>query len=251
MSTNKDWNKWGSENPYYGVISNPKFLGKKLNHDDLKTFYDSGSSDVKWIINGARKLGANRFKVSIDFGCGAGRLAIAMSEHSDRVIGIDVSKSIIKEAKTNTPKSLKPKITYALLDPVKDKIPSKYDLVYSYIVLQHIPVNRGKLIIQELLDGLEPNGFAALHITHKYNAGAHKKTIIWLRNHLIILHYILNIVRGKKWNTPRMRMYLYNFDDVMDIFKKYGLNNVLIEPTDHGGYIGSMITGKKSAKSFL
>lgn len=245
MSTDGDWERWGSDNPYFGVLSDPKFLGSKLKTTNEEDFYNSGKEHVEWVMGYVRLLGKSKFKRAVDFGCGAGRLTIPLASYASKVVGLDVSPSILNEAKHKTPKKLHSKISYDLSDKQFESLPSRYDFVHSFIVLQHIPPRRGEAMIKKLLENLEPSGIAALHITYAYEAPLLKKTIVWTRNHVVPIHYVLNILRGRPWDTPRMRMHLYNLEQVSRIFTAAGIKETVQIATDHGGYIGTMIIGKK------
>jgi len=246
MSTDKDWEIWGANNPYFGVLSHPKFLGSKLRADVEQDFYASGQADIDQVVSRVRLLGGSgRFACAVDFGCGTGRLTIPLADHASRVVGLDVSPSVLHEAKKKTPQKLAGKITYDLADDQLKHLPKKYDLVHSYIVFQHIPTKRGEAIISKLLTELQPGGFAALHVTFTYRASKLKKVVIWLRNHFVPLHYVLNICRHRPWNTPRMRMYTYNLDNMVRIFGQAGIPETVQIMTDHGGYLGLMIIGRK------
>ena len=154
---------------------------------------------------------------------------------------------MIEEAKKKTPKKLASKIAYALSDDQLSHLPKNYDLVYSNIVIQHIPLKRGYRIIEELLGNLDYKGFAALQITFTYEAPLFKRSVIYARNHFVPLHYLLNILRGNQWNSPRMRMHLYSREKISKLFKSAGITETIQLATDHGGYIGAMIIGQKKA----
>ena len=44
---------------------------------------------------------------------------------------------------------------------------------------------------------------------------------------------------------PRMRMHTYDLNNIMQIINKSGVSETMQTTTDHGGYIGVMIIGKK------
>lgn len=245
MSTDKDWERWGSANPYFGVISDPKFLGSKLGSDLEKDFYQSGQADIARVMRHIHSLGGDSFDHAIDFGCGTGRLTIPLASYAKKVMGLDVSPSVIKEAKKKTPKQLKSRVSYHLSNDQLDGLPKEYDLVHSYIVLQHVHPRRGEQIIKKLLANLQPGGFAALHITFAHEAPWLKKTVIWMRNHFVPLHYAFNVAKGRPWNMPRMRMHLYDLEKITRLLRASGIVEAVHLTTDHGGYIGAMIIGRK------
>ena len=39
MKTDKDWEKWGASDPYFGVISNDKYRRNNLTNDSREDFF--------------------------------------------------------------------------------------------------------------------------------------------------------------------------------------------------------------------
>lgn len=249
MSTDKDWQSWGQHNPYYGVISNKKYAGKKLNPSTEKDFYLSGFHDIGGAMALVRKLNQSNqrpaFRHAVDFGCGAGRLVIPLTGYADRVTGIDVSPSILRLAHSKVPKNLRGRISFRLSDDQLKVLPKNYDLIHSYIVLQHIHPKRGMKLIDIMIDRLQPGGVVALHIAYDHEASRLTRLVVWLRNHILPIHYLLNIMRGRPVKTPRMRMHKYSLPVFFDTLAKYGIEEFVTRPTNHGGYKGIMVVGRK------
>jgi len=44
--TDRDWNKWGSGEPYFGVLSHSEFLRENLNDDSLSKFFATGQDSA-------------------------------------------------------------------------------------------------------------------------------------------------------------------------------------------------------------
>ena len=246
MSTDNDWERWGKENPYFGVYSDEKYLGRTISSDAQINIFNSGVNDVNRVMQAIQKLNNGKvpqFMRAVDFGCGVGRLTLPLSRFSKQTIGLDVSPSMIKSAKQNLATTKFKNITYQVDDGMLSKL-KNYDLVHSYIVLQHIPVQRGEIIIQKLLTGLLPGGFAALHITYAHDASLFRRAVIKSRSFLPV-HYALNILRGRPPRTPLMRMHLYNLARIFRTFNDHGIEQCVTISTNHGGYRGVFIIGQK------
>lgn len=249
MSTDKDWEKWGKSDPYFGVLSDNRFKGRKLESILSDEFYSSGRGNVVKLEELIKTINSEllpKFDSTVDFGCGVGRITVPLTQLSKKVTGLDVSPSMLKVAERNTPSNLKKRINYALSDDQLTMLPKNYDLVYSNIVLQHIPPKRGYKIIEKLLTNLQQNGFAALHVTYQHQAPRHRHLVIVIRSRVLAVHYFLNILRGRRIATPLMRMHLYHLDKVLGLFYGAGVSEVYVELTNHGGYLGAMIVGKKT-----
>lgn len=246
MSTDKDWRLWGEDNPYYGVISDERYVGKALDASTERDFYLSGERDIEAVMRLVTTFhGKQKFAHAVDFGCGAGRLAIPLASYASKVTGIDVSPSIIAIARKKVPEKLKNRINFKLSDSTLRALPKTYDLVHSYIVLQHIHPTRGMKFIDIMINRLQPGGICALHVTYHHDAPRLTRTVVWLRNHVLPIHYALNVMRGRPMTTPRMCMHNYSLPRVFALLESYGMTGMTIRHTDHGGYKGVMIVGKK------
>lgn len=248
MSTDTDWENWGKQNPYYGVLSSDDFKGKTLPREAAETFYKLGESDIDEAMQTIAQLNNNqipKFRSAVDFGCGVGRLTVPIARYAKAVRGLDVSPSMVKLAQHNIPRAAKQKVSFKTSDDSLHNLPASFDFVYSYIVLQHIPVTRGMSIMARLLSNLDTGGFAALHVTYSRNAPRHKKVLLWFREHVPLLHPLANVLTGKPAGTPLMRMHLYDLNKVLRLYEVHGITNIHVSLTDHGGYKGAMLIGKK------
>ena len=74
----------------------------------------------------------------LDIGCGLGRISVAFADHCERVDAIDISESMIEQAKQLDPP---PNVHFAVssgsdLAAFEDAV---FDMVFCYVVFQHIP----------------------------------------------------------------------------------------------------------------
>jgi trans-aconitate methyltransferase len=246
MSTDRDWEKWGKTNPYYGVISHEEYLGETLTDDVYEQFFRSGRQNVEKMLGRIEELRggkSKKFKLALDYGCGVGRLSYALADHAKQVVGMDVAPSMLRLADTN-PK--RPKNTeFRLADRELSELPSSYDLLVSYIVFQHIPPRVGMPTLRKLLDRLEPGGCFALQLTYAHDASILAKLKLGLREWIPPLRYIANIARGRKYDTPNMRMHSYDLNRVHQMLQDSGVKRYSAEMTDHGGYLGVFLYGVK------
>lgn len=152
---------------------------------------------------------------------------------------------MIKEAKKTLPSEYRRRITYKVADTSLIGLPKNYDLLYSYIVFQHIPVQKGEQLAYMLLDKLEEGGFAALHFTYQNHKSFPRKFSEQLRGRVVPLHYLLNVLRRRPFNTPLMRMHLYNLDKLFSLYRQHRLCEIYCSTTMHGDYEGLMLVSQK------
>lgn len=247
MSTDKDWERWGSENPYYGVYSSDQFLGKELDSESEERFYLSGEKNIEQLSKKIEKLYGRKktFKTAVDFGSGVGRLSFALTKIADKVVGLDISPSMISTAKTQAKKRKVKNVKFVLTNDSLKGLPKSYGLVYSFITLQHISPKRGLKIIDSLSKNLDKGGCLALQVTYELKRSKIRKIMLSIRENVAPVRWLANIVKGRPASTPNMRMHSYPLSEVFNTLRNNGISNLNLEFTDHGGFLGVFIVGKK------
>lgn len=234
MSSDKDWEQWGSKAPYYGVITDDRF--KDMTPDKLEEFYNSGEDHVSKILQRVGKPSR-----ALDFGCGTGRIAIPLSKRCE-VVGVDVSPSMLAEAQRNSTGNA----TFVLSDDELSRVEGKFDLVHSVIVFQHIPVARGMRITEKLLTLLNHDGYAALHYPFSRDASVVRKAINWVRHNIPGAHPVINFLQGRPAFDPPMQMNCYDLGDLFVLFIKQGMEITFVENIVNAGYFTATIYARKT-----
>jgi hypothetical protein len=87
--TDADWRALGQDQPYWGVLSHPDFRTENLTPERIEQFYASGPFHIDPIAQAlGRVTGKPPSGRALEFGCGVGRLAEAMTAHASEVTGI-------------------------------------------------------------------------------------------------------------------------------------------------------------------
>jgi 2-polyprenyl-3-methyl-5-hydroxy-6-metoxy-1,4-benzoquinol methylase len=242
-NSNRDWEKFGKEDPYFGVLSHDTFRKERLTHEARDAFFATGEEYIgntfasvgKWLGEPFEPLSA------IDFGCGVGRLVIPMAKRCERVVGVDISPSMIAEAAKNAKAFNCENIE--LPGPL-DRVPlgKNFDFVHSIIVFQHIPVESGYALFQNLVMRLKPGGVGVVHFTLTARFTAFRKNLEWLRRRFDFVNRMVNLVRGRPFSTPFMQMNEYDSNRLLDILHKAGCREVTMELTEHHHYLGAILT---------
>lgn len=241
-NTDADWHAISSAEPYFGVLTDPRFLKQNLTDAATHDFYQSGGSDVEWAIGNIRTRFEPSFRAShaIDFGCGVGRHSFALAEHADRVTGVDVSPTMLAIAeRARIQRGL---ASVAFRDGLPDE-PAQW--VYSCLVFQHIPPARGYDLLRDLLARLAPRGIASIQLT------THREP-----RHLAGSLDDIGLCRfdgdrlevidpAKNMPVGMMRMYDYDLSRVLPIFVTAGIGALWIFHVDYAGHHGCWILGRK------
>ncbi|MCH7407957.1 class I SAM-dependent methyltransferase [Belliella sp. DSM 111904] len=237
-----NWKTFGKHDPYYGVLSDEKYKTENLTGESIREFFQTGE---EYVQETSKRIEENfSFQISsasiLDFGCGVGRLAIPFARQTQQVvIGLDISTDIIAKAKEHAQALDSKNLEFIVYDGKKlPKLPS-FDLVNSYIVLQHIEKQRGLAIIEELIQKIKIGGIAHIQITHGHKLPAHTYLNFYLRTKVSWYNFLYSSLKHRKlMSEPVMQMNLYDKKSLHKLFSKYSSDIVEVQ-TDHGGFIGS------------
>lgn len=166
------WSALGRDDPLWAVLSQP---GKRGQRWDESEFLATGQVDIETQLAGLAAHGLPlRKAVALDFGCGAGRLSRALAGHFERVVGIDVSPTMIQTARrinadlANVEFRENPS---ARLEGIADR---SVDLVYSTMTLQHIPTGLAAGYVAEFARVLAPGGVASFQFVADHDRGSRR-----------------------------------------------------------------------------
>src|ERR1051325_8342449 len=87
--------------PYFTIVTDPRYLSANRTPDDERAFFQSGENDVAEIFDIARLRVAASFapRRALEYGCGIGRLAVALARRVERVTAVDQSPAMLAAAR--------------------------------------------------------------------------------------------------------------------------------------------------------
>ncbi|HZZ68022.1 MAG TPA: class I SAM-dependent methyltransferase [Phenylobacterium sp.] len=236
--TDADWRQLGATEPYWGVLSHPDFRTENITPEKVEEFYRSGPFHIGPIAEDLKALtGAYPSGRALDFGCGVGRLAEAMTAYADQVTGLDISPGMLALARARGSK-----VTYV------DTLPAgPFDWINSFIVFQHIPPDRGLAILKDLLDRLALGGVISLQLTAWRDENRKWPEETGLRK-------VFQKQRQVRWllNLPvgHIHMYDYDLSRVLRLVNQAGIEEMKLVSTNHDGHHGVIILGRKTAEPY-
>lgn len=283
MNTDLEWEKWGRQDPYYGVLTNPKFRKGEMTEEAKQEFLHSGRYHVEQVINACRKYVDPSFNPRrvLDFGCGVGRLVLPFAALADEVVGVDISEAMLAEARNNCREHGVDNAIFVKSDDVLSGVTGLFDLVHTAIVLQHIDPHRGTQIVAELLARIMPGGLAAIQLT--YGKAYHAETLgaipplepprveppmmvaakatPWLRKlfgrppmagqvEVVVEAFAASaaeaLVIEAPAKDPEMLMNPYDLNVLFFMMQSAGVTDFHTEFTDHGGELGVFLYFRKA-----
>ena len=278
MSEIHEWEKWGRQDPYFAVITDPRYRSAKLTEESKKVFFDSGRHHALAVLAECRQRIDPTFKPKrvLDFGCGVGRVLLAFAEVADSVVGVDVSQAMLDEARRNCVEHGATNIELELSDDCLSKLDGGFELVHSCIVFQHIDIPTGRQLFRRLVELLAPGGIAAVHVTYgkAYHAerfgqppvsavktatntavaavaasdpGPLKTIGRWMARGAPRTVIEALPSRAQRLADPEMNMNPYNLSELAFLMQSAGIQRVQADFTDHGGELGVFLYFRKPA----
>ncbi len=247
-NTDKAWERWGNEHPYYGVLASDEFLSQNITESARKRFFQSGENHVEHVLSTIQVHLDPDFEPQavLDFGCGVGRLVLAFARCCPSVMGIDVSPSMLAEAKKNCQVANLGNVSFCQSDDALSEFSQEFDLIHSYLVFQHIPSSRGMRLFESLTNRLKLGGVLVLHFHYRCNAPWWIRALVRLRYKFPPINMLRNLVRGVPFNQPAMQMNIYNLSSVVSLLTRNGIRELYIEPVIAGEFDGVIVYAKKS-----
>lgn len=164
----RDWTRLGATEPLWAVCVDPE---KRDGGWDDDEFLASGRAEIDPAVSRMRNLDVypDGGRV-LDFGCGAGRLSNALAAHFDEVVGVDISEPMLEEARRLDRSG--GRITFELnerpdLSRFED---DSFDMVYTDLVLQHLPPGLAEGYVREFARVTRPGGVLVLGVPERVRA---------------------------------------------------------------------------------
>jgi SAM-dependent methyltransferase len=155
----RDWNELAELDPIWAVLHEAPGDDDRWQIDD---FFATGVGEVSGALDHARELGRPQDALlALDFGCGLGRLTRALADRFERCIGVDVSETMIAAATRLNADRPNCEFVLNTRPDLGAFETGSFDLVYSSIVLQHLPAERDvERLIGEFVRLISPSGIA-------------------------------------------------------------------------------------------
>jgi ubiquinone/menaquinone biosynthesis C-methylase UbiE len=155
----QDWNELAQLDPHWAILTSP---GKRFGGWDSDEFFATGTAEADALMRRVDDLGAPRERGrALDFGCGLGRMTRALAAHFDECVGVDISDAMIRGAQGANADVEGVSFVVNRADDLRQFPDASFDLVYSVIVLQHVPDRAAiESYVREFCRVLRPGGLA-------------------------------------------------------------------------------------------
>jgi ubiquinone/menaquinone biosynthesis C-methylase UbiE len=231
----RHWDALARDDPFWAVLTESR---KRGNRWAIEEFYSTGVAEVEKDLAAARSREPHlQLKRALDFGCGAGRLTLALGRHFERATGVDISEKMVALAREH---SADPRVEF--VHNVRPDLAvfedGAFDFVYSRITLQHIAPQYTRRYLREFVRILRPGGLMSVQIPDQVPAGDPPDRLrfsiwpptMWMR----IKRHVRYHHPGWFPDTPKMQMYALPRAEVAAVLAEAGAELLSAEKGEHG-----------------
>lgn len=238
----ESWERFGRYDPYFGVLNAARFHDAARAGAARDEFFATGESHVNALFETIRESLVPGFAPSraLDFGCGVGRITMPLARRVPEVVGVDISHSMLVEARRNCAEAGLGNVSLVTPDYLQTRAPT-FDLIHSYIVFQHMPQRVGRRAVRTLLAHLAEDGVGALHFVYATRLPAWRTRVHWMRKRVPLVHPVLNVIQGRPLSSPLMQMNAYDLNALFVILQQLGCHRIAVRFSDHGGWLGVFV----------
>jgi SAM-dependent methyltransferase len=207
------WEAYAAREPYFAVLTDPKFLRANLTPDREREFFDSGEALVTLALRMIEPLAPIFTPRSVlEYGCGAGRLAIPLARRPGAVTAVDRSPTMLDVARREARRQ---GVTVAFETPAELAAGHKtFDLVFCYLVFQRMPQDEGLALLRELITCIDRAGIGVFHFPYRTEASGPVRALRAIRDRMPAANALANRLRGKPPDEPFMPCHTYDLEAI-------------------------------------
>jgi SAM-dependent methyltransferase len=224
-----DWTRLGEADPLWAVCVDPARRGGRW---DLEEFNATGRAEIAAALTELDRLGlCERRERALDFGCGVGRLTAALAGQFGEATGADISRPMLEQAARINAADGRCRYVHNDTADLRAFPDQSFDLVYSSLVLQHIPPVLARAYLAEFVRVLRPGGAIMLLVPV-----AHARTLHGMV-YAIAPHRVTGWIQRRLFGYPAaMRMHTLPARRVRRVVEPLGAT--LADSVPHPGYGG-------------
>jgi ubiquinone/menaquinone biosynthesis C-methylase UbiE len=238
--SNIEWEQWGKDDPMFGVAS---LEGRNKNGSNpwtAQAFYSHGAKcwseeRIRWESYGVRR------DACVEIGCGAGRMSKQLATYFGRVVGVDISDSMLTLARQSVPEA-----TFVQTDGLRiPLLDGSMTAAFSCDVFQHFnEVKLAASYFAELYRVLAPGSTLMIHMPvyampRDFSASLEAIYRVWrlLYQRYFALRRAAIRLRLGRLSRPFMYGVQYERQWVFDSLHKAGFEEVKIQFQTYRSYV--------------
>lgn len=222
--SNPQFEAFAAREPYFFVLTDPRFLRATLTAEDEREFFASGEHLVSWMFDVIHAGLSPQFAPvsTLEYGCGLGRLALPLARRPGSVTAVDQSAVMLDLARHEAGRRDLGHIVFMTPSELFST-PRKFDLVVCYHVLQRLAPTEGLALLRRLIGLISPDGIGVFQWPFSSRASGMVVGSRWVRERVPGANALANALRGRPAGDPFVPTHSYNL-------------NRMLRPLDSAGF---------------
>jgi SAM-dependent methyltransferase len=167
-SLQRQWEAFGQDDPLWAILASPD---KRHGRWTPGEFFATGLAEVRTTLAQVDALPPSiPRRRALDFGCGVGRLSQALGDYFETCDGVDIAPAMIEKARRFNRHGGRCLYHVNAADNLSLFPDDSFDLIYSNVVLQHMPPELFEPYLREFVRVLHPDGLAVFQLPDERGA---------------------------------------------------------------------------------
>jgi len=235
------WETFVEREPYFAVLSSPKYLRKNFNTTSEREFFQSGETFVEWALRIIEQRLVPQFSPAsiLEYGCGVGRLAIPFARRPGSITAVDLSPTMLAVATGEAGKRGTSHIHFQTVAEFRtqDRL---FDLVNCYSVFQRMRPDRGLVLLGELIERIGPGGVGIFHFPYQITSSRMVRATRWMRRAVPGVNRLVNVARGAHSDDPLIPAHAYDLDTVLRTFAERSIQTTYVLFEEQPGFAAAV-----------
>ncbi len=241
LHSDQVWDEFVSREPYFAILTQPRFLRANFDQAAQAEFFQSGEGYVAELLPFLATRVAPRFQPAnvLEYGCGVGRLAIPFARRAARVTGVDISPSMLQIARRHAEREDARNVDFVGCEDFETD-PRRFDLVNCFLVLQRMRPAAGLALLAKLASRVAEGGIGVFHLPYR----AHVPPLVRLTRmarRFPGINAAMNLARHKPASMPFLEAHAYDLNDVFAVLQEGGFETPIVSFLRHGDLDGLVI----------
>lgn len=248
--TDDGWERFAAREPYFSVVTDPRFLRANLTPEHERLFFATGESIVSWMLAVIDAGLAPQFAPmsTLEYGCGPGRLALPLARRPGSVVAVDRSRVMLDLARAEAARRGLAHVEFRHPDDLC-AAPRTFDLVVCYHVLQRLPRLEGLALLRRLTRAVGADGVGVFQWCCRARAPLAVRALRWIRERVPAANRVANQLRGKPAGDPFVPTHVYDTDEMIAELDAAGLNPVHVALERHDDVDYAIAFGQRRSGS--
>lgn len=230
----ENWEGLAKKDPFWAVLTWPEKSGGRWTKEE---FLNDGKKEVEAVLIKLNSLNLlpNKYTM-LDFGCGLGRLSYSFAEVFQQVQAIDVSTTMISQAK----KLCETKTSIQFFINQKDDLEilqsESLDFVYTSLTLQHMKPEYSMKYLTEFYRLLKKNGVIMFQLPDAELINGNRRHTLKMKIKKLLPNRFVDFYKKLRFGrAPRMEMYGVKKDQVVVFLSQLGFEVVEVSENKQAG----------------